>query len=200
MNYQRATTPTAKPGGRWAAIALLPAIPLLAFGLYQEIGASKLIPILQTSADTSKPLPAASDKEMPSVDEMVARLAARLEQAPAEAGKTLSVQISLDPSLKDQAAPEDTLFVFARAAQGPRMPLAIVRKQVKDLPLTVTLDDSLAMTPAAKLSNFSQVVVSARISKSGNAMPQSGDLNGTSEAVAPGHAETIVVTINGVTP
>ena len=92
-------------------------------------------------AETAKPLPVAT----PSTP-----------VTPAEpAAKALTVTVSLDASLKNQAAPEDTLFVFARAAQGPRMPLAIVRKQVKDLPLTVTLDDSMAMTPNMKLSTFS---------------------------------------------
>ena len=98
-------------------------------------------------------------------------------QADAEAASIEGV-VRLAPALRDRVSPEDTLFVFARAANGPRMPLAIVRKQVKDLPLQFTLDDSMAMNPAMKLSNFKQVVVGARISKSGNAMPQSGDLEG----------------------
>jgi cytochrome c-type biogenesis protein CcmH len=86
--------------------------------------------------------------------------------------------VTLAPGLKDQVAPDETLFVFARAVDGPRMPLSILRKRVKDLPLQFTLDDSLAMSPDAKLSSVSQVIVGARISKSGNAMPQPGDLQG----------------------
>ena len=69
------------------------------------------------------------------------------------------------------------------------MPLAIVRKQVSDLPLTVTLDDSTAMAPSMKLSNFDTVTVGARISKSGTAMPQSGDLQGLVTPVVPGSPE-----------
>jgi len=113
---------------------------------------------------------------------------------------TLSVSVSLDPQLTAAAAAEDTVFIFARATQGPRMPLAIVRKQVKDLPVTVTLDDSMAMMPAMKLSNFEQVDIGARISKSGNAMPESGDLQGIVSPIATQTSETIQVTINSNVP
>ncbi|MBC7716457.1 MAG: c-type cytochrome biogenesis protein CcmI, partial [Pseudorhodobacter sp.] len=74
--------------------------------------------------------------------------------------------VSLAPALLARAAPTDTVFIFARAAQGPRMPLAIVKKQVSDLPFNFKLDDSTAMSPQMKLSNFADVVVGARISKS----------------------------------
>ncbi len=86
--------------------------------------------------------------------------------------------VFLAPSLAKQVSPEDTLFVFARGPDGKGMPLAILRKKVKDLPLQFTLDDSTAMSPAAKISGVSSVVVSARISKSGDALPQAGDLSG----------------------
>jgi cytochrome c-type biogenesis protein CcmH len=118
--------------------------------------------------------------------------------AAASGGASLQVEVSLDTALAERVAPTDTLFVFARAASGPRMPLAIVRKTVADLPLTVRLDDSMAMTPAMKLSTFPEVVVGARISKSGTAMPQAGDVQGFSEPVAPGATETIRVLINQV--
>ncbi len=102
-------------------------------------------------------------------------------------GKTsVAGTVTLAPALAGKASPEDTVFVFARAAEGPRMPLAIVRKQVKDLPITFTLDDSSAMAPTMKLSNYPQVIVGARISKTGNAMPQPGDLQGLSQPVALG--------------
>jgi cytochrome c-type biogenesis protein CcmH len=100
-------------------------------------------------------------------------------------GGSISGTVSLAPALLGKTHPDDTLFVFARAAEGSRMPLAILRKQVKDLPLAFTLDDSLAMTPAAKLSTAQRVVVGARVSRSGNAMPQAGDLQGLSAPMAP---------------
>lgn len=108
--------------------------------------------------------------------------------APPPAGASISGTVTLAPALAEKAKPDDTLFVFARAAEGPRMPLAILRKQVKDLPLNFTLDDSMAMTPAGKLSSAARVVVGARISARGDATPQPGDLQGFSTPVAPGAA------------
>ena len=102
------------------------------------------------------------------------------------ARSAVSGRVTLDPALAARAGANDTVFVFARAASGPRMPLAVLRKQVKDLPFDFTLDDSMAMAPTAKISSQSQVVVSARISPSGDALPQAGDLAGQAAAVAPG--------------
>jgi cytochrome c-type biogenesis protein CcmH len=92
------------------------------------------------------------------------------------------------------------VFIFAQAAQGPRMPLAIVRKQVQSLPATVSLADSMAMTPAMRLSQFRQVIVGARISKSGNATPQAGDLEGYNDTITLGTTKSLSVNINRVVP
>jgi cytochrome c-type biogenesis protein CcmH len=113
-------------------------------------------------------------------------------------GASISGVVRLDESLMLDAAVGDTLFVYARAATGPRMPLAIVRKTVKDLPLEFTLDDSMAMNPAMKLSNFQQVVVGARISKSGNAMPQPGDLQVVSQPMGVDSVQGVELVINEV--
>ena len=82
---------------------------------------------------------------------------------------------------------------------GPRIPLAVLRKQVSDLPFEFTLDDALAMSPELKLSGFPEVIVAARISKSGNAIAQSGDLQGTSAPVKVG-AKGLSITIDSVVP
>jgi cytochrome c-type biogenesis protein CcmH len=96
----------------------------------------------------------------------------------AAASAVIAGRVTLAPALAAQVQPGDTLFVFARAAggQGPKMPLAILRRTAGDLPLEFNLDDSLAMSPAARLSSSSQVIIGARISKSGNPMAQPGDL------------------------
>lgn len=95
-------------------------------------------------------------------------------------GKSVSGKVALAPALAGRALPDDTLFIFARAAEGARMPLAILRKRVADLPLSFTLDDTLALTPEMKISSFAEVKIEARVSKSGQAMPQKGDLIGES--------------------
>ena len=116
----------------------------------------------------------------------------------ADGGVSISGVVQLDETLALEASIDDTLFVFARAASGPRMPLAIVRKQVKDLPLKFTLNDAMAMNPAMKLSNFQNVIVGARISKSGNAMPQPGDLEGAFGPVNVNAGNEVTVVINSV--
>jgi cytochrome c-type biogenesis protein CcmH len=107
--------------------------------------------------------------------------------------------VSLSPALAGKVRPTDIVFILARAAQGPKMPLAVLRKQVKDLPLKFTLDDSMAMQPQLKLSGFPQVVVVARVSKSGTPMAQSGDLQGLTGTIKPGTTNLNIV-IDSVMP
>lgn len=115
--------------------------------------------------------------------------------APAGAGATIQGRVTLAERVKSQTAPEDTVFIFARPVQGGKAPLAVLRKQVKDLPFDFTLDDSLAMSPAMRLSTAREVQVGARISKSGNPMPQPGDLQGLTATVAVG-AQGVTVEIS----
>lgn len=121
------------------------------------------------------------------------------EKLLANSGAGITGKVSLSPALKDKVSPTDVVFILARAAQGPKMPLAVLRKQVKDLPLNFTLDDSMAMQPQLKLSNFPQVVVVARVSKSGTPMAQSGDLQGLSGALKPS-AKNLNIVIDSVLP
>jgi len=103
------------------------------------------------------------------------------------AGKsTISGRVSLAPALKSQASPDDTVFIFARAPSGPRMPLAMMRRQVRDLPIDFNLDDSQSMMPGLTLSQHKTVIIGARISKRGDAMAQPGDLQGLTSPIAVG--------------
>ena len=113
---------------------------------------------------------------------------------------SIRVNVSLSNKLKSKANENDVVLIYARAAQGPRMPLAIVRKQVKDLPLSITLDDSMAMQPAMKLSNFSSIEILARVTRTGQAMPQSGDLVGQVGPIDINQTKPVDVLINKTHP
>lgn len=113
-------------------------------------------------------------------------------KAPAGAS-SVSGTVSLDPAVAAQAAPGDTVFILARPASGARMPLAVARITVAQLPYRFTLDDSMAMAAGATISSQSQVVVVARVSKAGSPAPQKGDIEGMSAAVAPGTAGLNVI-------
>jgi cytochrome c-type biogenesis protein CcmH len=118
--------------------------------------------------------------------------------APA-AGGSVEGRVELDPKLVANAKPGDAVFIFARDPDGPRMPLAAMKIAVADLPKSFALTDAMAMTPTATISKASKVIVEARVSKSGNVVPQSGDLTGTSAPVAPG-TRNLRVTIDRVVP
>jgi cytochrome c-type biogenesis protein CcmH len=119
----------------------------------------------------------------PAAAQPAAQAAAHSASAAAP-GAGLQVKVQLAPALAARVQPGDTLFVFARAAEGSRMPLAVARLPAGAGPLQVRLDDGSAMSPQTRLSSQSQVVVGARISRSGDATPQAGDLEGESAPVA----------------
>ncbi len=112
---------------------------------------------------------------------------------------SLKVLVELDPSLKERAAPETTVFVSAQPLQGPQMPLAAARLQLRDLPAVVTLDDSMAMTPMAKLSSVDQVQIRATVSLSGVPGAKAGDILGVASPVqVAGNDALIKILINEV--
>jgi cytochrome c-type biogenesis protein CcmH len=137
------------------------------------------------------PLVPADSEDARSIRASLAEAQSSLKPGPAAAA--LKGTVRLAPELKAQASPDDTVFVFARAAQGPPMPLAVKRATVRELPLAFALDDSMAMAPNLQISGFPRVVVTARVSKSGSATPQPGDLQGASVPVANDAANVTIV-------
>jgi cytochrome c-type biogenesis protein CcmH len=126
------------------------------------------------------------------------RLATPTEEAqtpaPAAENRQLTVKVELAAALQDQVQPSDSVFVFARAASGPPMPLAVKRLTVADLPAQVSLSDSDAMMPQLKLSGFAQVQLVARVSRSGNAT--AGEWIGRSQPLASSTTEPQHLTID----
>jgi cytochrome c-type biogenesis protein CcmH len=135
-----------------------------------------------------KPLDA-NNPDLPGLDNAIATVRDKLGMPPAPVptanasssgmGPSLSVsgQVSLSAAVKAKASPNDVVFIYATPANGDRMPLAIFKTTVAQLPFNFTLDDSTAMAPDRKLSAAGEVMVKVRVSKSGNAMPQPGDLS-----------------------
>ena len=134
----------------------------------------------------------------PAVTEAAGAAASRADTT--GGGAKVTVRVNLAPGLQSRVGASDVLFVFARAAEGSKMPLAIERLVAAQLPLTVILDDSDSMMPALKLSSMADVVVGARISKSGLATPQSGDLQALSGSIKPADQPTLELTISDVLP
>lgn len=126
--------------------------------------AAALPPIMTASVDPA-PQQAEAATQAPAV-----------EATDGATGAAIKVEVALAPHLMEKAAPTDTVFVLARAQTGPPMPLAVSRHQVSELPLQVTLTDAMAMMPAMRLSAFPKVRISAKVSKSGQAGTQPGDL------------------------
>jgi cytochrome c-type biogenesis protein CcmH len=153
---------------------------------------SEVARILQQSIEEARSRAAADSSGAPARVEAAAKPAAK---APPAAASAVSGTVVLDPKLAGETKPTDTVFVFARAAAGPKMPLAIRRIRVEDLPYRFALDDTAAMAPGMTISAFPQVVVGARVSRSGEAMPKAGDLEGYSQPVKPG-ADGVAVRID----
>jgi cytochrome c-type biogenesis protein CcmH len=147
------------------AYPLLAEEPAMQFELSRMISEAGGVPPAQ-SATAAAPVTAA-----PAIESQVGAGA-----EPAPAGEGIVVEVALAPPLLEQLAPTDTVFVLARAVDGPPMPLAVARHSAEDLPLQITLTDAMAMMPGMQLSAFEQVRVSARVSKSGQAGLQAGDL------------------------
>lgn len=153
------------------------------------------------SADTANGQATASGKAVaqksPTAEDIaVSQGQAETATEKSAAGAKITLSVNLSEEFKSQASPEDSVFIYAKAQSGPPMPLAASRLQVKDLPVTVTLDDSMAMMPQMTLSMFDTVIVGARVSKSGNAVGQDGDLFVEQEQVS--HGDEVNLLINNV--
>ncbi|HTA65024.1 MAG TPA: tetratricopeptide repeat protein [Xanthomonadaceae bacterium] len=123
------------------------------------------------------------------------------EPAAAASGPALlTVKVDIAPSLRAKLAPGDVIFVYARAQGGPPMPLAVKRVPAKDFPLTVTLGDADGPMPTMRLSQQTTVDVLARVSHSGDAIPQSGDFEAKPQPARVGTNSPIALTIDSIHP
>jgi len=133
--------------------------------------------------------------------DVMADIAAEIQSSASKAKNSknaIRVTIELSKEMLNQVKNDDIVFIYAKALQGPPMPLAAHKKKVSELPITVSLDDSMAMMPAMKISAFKQVLVGARISKSGQTSKQIGDLESIEETVDTSNIQAVNLIINKV--
>lgn len=124
----------------------------------------------------------------------------QLQSKVAVSGAQVRVQLSMDAELMANVPADASVFVFAKAAQGPRFPIAAERHRVSDLPMEIVLDDDDAVMDSAKLSGFSDITIGAHVSKSGDAMKVSGDPTSALVSAKVGEGQAIVVRIDSLVP
>ena len=122
------------------------------------------------------------------------------QSSPAASGASIVVEVSVAPELAARLKGDESLYVFARASKGPRIPLAVVRARASELPFTTTLDESQAMQPGMTIASVPEVIIGARITSSGQPTASSGDLQGFSGTLAPGSVDRVRVVIDEVVP
>ncbi|HEY7643252.1 MAG TPA: hypothetical protein VH814_26215 [Steroidobacteraceae bacterium] len=144
-----------------------------------------------------KQLRAALPPDSSDVRVIDANIAEASELAGASAGATeVSGTVSIDGKLASRVPAAATLYIYARAADSPGPPLAVIRQAAGNWPVTFRLDDTLAMIPSRKLSQFDRVIIEARISRSGQAAPTPGDLYVTSAVLKPSERKKLALVID----
>lgn len=156
----------------------------------------RLLLQLEPGSEEAKSLQAAVDKARAIAAQKTGQTVTKVAKA---ASEVISGEVSLSSELAAQAKPDDLLFVFARAEEGSRMPLAVMRVKVSDLPLSFRFDDSMALPGGKKISEFKTVSIEARVAKAGMAQSSSGDLFGSIKSVKPG-SQNVRVVIDQIQP
>jgi cytochrome c-type biogenesis protein CcmH len=171
---------------------------LLGIAAFESARYADAISYWQRLLDAMPPEDAAREQILSGIERAKSNLLASGGTLPepvvANAAAPVRVRVDLAPGLRDKVQPGDTLFVFAKAASGPPMPLAVKRLTVADLPVEVSLSDADAMMPQLKISGFAQIQLMARISRAGNAT--AGEWVGRSQAIASNSAELQQITID----
>ncbi|MDO6459497.1 c-type cytochrome biogenesis protein CcmI [Granulosicoccaceae sp. 1_MG-2023] len=136
--------------------------------------------------ETLLPLIQSDPQSVREVESLISEARGEKPEATPDSAATggLSVTVALSDEVREAADESDSVFIYAKAVSGPPMPLAAKRLTVADLPVTLTLNDNDAMMPQLTLSSQAQVIVGARVTKSGQAIAQSGDYVAESEAVS----------------
>ena len=114
----------------------------------------------------------------------------------ANVSQGIKLSVDIDPELKKSLSGDTAIFIFARATNGMRAPLAAVKKKVSDLPVDITLNDSMQMMPGHNISSVKEIVVGARVSMSGSPMKQAGDVEAVSAAIPSSYTDKVDLVIS----
>lgn len=171
-------------------------------GVSEQIARITEAPAPETAAEPA-PVPMTNPHAGLSPADTGTQTASQAEEPAAEAeedqqGARIEVSVSVDPSLTGRLSGAETVFIFARAVNGPPAPLAVKRLSASDLPATVILSDGDSMAQGLSLSVFPQVRISARVSRSGNAIASAGDLQGQSGPVTVKETDQVAITIDEI--
>ncbi len=178
------------------------ALLLLGLGAWRSGDAATAVPALEQLIK-ARQQHSANDNS-PAMQEVVRALAdarAQLVSGPVASSARLVVTVQADKSVLGKFAADDVVYVFARALQGPPMPLAVVRRKASELPLTLELDDASSMMPQRPLSSVQEIVVEARISRHGAPEKQPGDIEAVAVPVRQGAAaQTVTLRLSSIVP
>ena len=121
--------------------------------------------------------------------------------AAAQASETsLEILVDVSDQVRQKFDANDIVFVYAKAKQGPRVPLAAKRLTLAELPASIVLDDSMAMVEGMSMSAFDELVISARVSKMGSAIAQSGDYIGQIDVMDKTAGKKLNIVIDTIVP
>ncbi len=136
----------------------------------------------------------AAGEDIPTTDEIMGT--STVSSNVADSGASVQVKVDISPEVRSRFSPGDAVFVYAKAAAGPKMPLAAQRLTLAQLPTTVTLDDSMAMMEGMNMSTFGSVVISARVTTTGSAIAKAGDYIGQLNVENVSNAELVNIQID----
>ncbi|MFP5429876.1 MAG: c-type cytochrome biogenesis protein CcmI [Gammaproteobacteria bacterium] len=178
------------------------ALLLLGLGAWRSGDAATAVPALEQLVKARQEH--AANDNSPAMQEVAKALAdarAQLSSGPAAASARLVVSVQADKAVVGKFAADDVVYVFARALQGPPMPLAVVRRKASELPLTLELDDANSMMPQRPLSSVQEIVVEARISRHGAPEKRPGDIEAVAVPVRQGAAaQTVTLRLSSIVP
>ncbi len=161
---------------------------------------NRLLPVLQDNPQLLQTVNVLITRNQLFLDEQGGTPQVAGTEAVPDVSSSVELHVFLSDEIAGRVSPEDTLFIYAQAVDGSPMPLAVIRRQASELPINVTIDDTMAMVPTHRLSNFEIVKIQARISKSGNAEVSSGDIVGINENVVVSTEDTVDIEINQIIP